>query len=94
MQGIVDILTSARIMDLATDPRVLFLVAVVFVIAVLMRWKPVLLFLFAVGGILAVVRYTHPAGGGGAVDSQMLIFVGGILAVAVILIYYLFIKGD
>lgn len=93
MQGIVDFLTSAKLMDLATDPRVLFLSAVVFVIAVLMRWKLVLLLLFAVGGILAVVRYTHPAVGGG-VDQQMLIFIGGILAVAVVLIYFLFIKGD
>jgi hypothetical protein len=94
MRGFVDFLTSAKIMDLATDPRVLFLFVVVFVIAVLMRWKLVLLLLFAIGGVLAVVRYTHPAAGGGAVDQQMLIFVGGILAVAVVLIYFLFIKGD
>ena len=94
MREIVDFLTSAKIMDLATDSRVLFLVAVVFVIAVLMRWKLVLLLLFAVGGILAVVRYTHPAAGESGVDQQMLIFIGGILAVAVILIYFLFIKGD
>jgi len=93
MQGFVEFLTSAKIMELATDPRVLFLIAVVIVIAVLMRWKLVLLLLFAVGGILAVVRYTHPATGEGGVDQQMLIFVGGILAVAVILIYFLFIKG-
>ncbi len=94
MKGIVDFLTSAKIMELATDPRVLFLVAVVFVIAVLMRWKLVLLLLFAIGGILAVVRYTSPGVGGGVVDRQMLLFVGGILAVAVVLIYFLFIKGD
>ncbi len=94
MQGFVNFLTSAKIMDLATDPRVLLLIAMVFVIAVLMRWKLVLLLLFAVGGIFAVVRYTHPAAGGGAVDRQMLFFIGGILAVAVVLIYFLFIKGD
>jgi hypothetical protein len=81
-------------MDLATDPLVLFLVAVVFVIAALMRWKLILLLLFAVGAILAVVRFTHPGTGGDAFDLKMLLFVGGILAVAVVLIYFLFIKGD
>lgn len=94
MTEIVDFLTSAKIMELATDPRVLFLVAVVAIIAVLMRWKMVLLLLFAIGGVVAVVRFTRPGGGSGAVDTQMLLFVGGILAVAVILIYFLFIKGD
>jgi hypothetical protein len=33
-------------------------------------------------------------GGGGVVDKEMLYFVGGILAIAVVLIYFLFIKGD
>lgn len=92
MGGFVEFLASTKIMDLATDPRVLFLVAVVVVVAALMRWKLVLLFIFAVGGILAVVRYTNPTSGTGAPDTQMLTFVGGILAVAVILIYFLFIK--
>ena len=92
MRGFVEFLASTKIMDLATDPRVLFLVAVVVVVAVLMRWKLLLLFIFAVGGVLAVVRYTNPASGAGALDTHMLTFVGGILAVAVILIYFLFIK--
>ncbi|HSL92016.1 MAG TPA: hypothetical protein VK863_05145 [Candidatus Limnocylindrales bacterium] len=94
MKGIAGFLTSAKIMDLATDPRVLFLVVVVAVIAVLMRWKLVLLLLFAIGGTLAVVRYTSPGVGEGVVDRQMLLFIGGILAVAVVLIYFLLIKGD
>ncbi|HEY7586378.1 MAG TPA: hypothetical protein VH866_07710 [Candidatus Deferrimicrobiaceae bacterium] len=94
MKVIVDFLTSAQIMELATDPRVLFLAAVVFVIAALFRWKLILLLMFAIGGVLAVVRYTSPSAGGGVVDKELLIFVGGILAVAVVLIYFLFIKGD
>jgi hypothetical protein len=94
MKEIIDFLLSARIMELATDPRVLFATAVVFVIAVLMRWKFVLLFLLGTGAILAVVRYTNPGAGGGPGDQQMLVFIGGVLAVAVVLIYFLFIKGD
>jgi len=94
MKEIIDFLMSARIMELATDPRVLFATAVVFVIAVLLRWKYVLLFLFGVGGILAVVRYTNPGAGTGPDDQQMVFFVGGVLVIAVVLIYFLFIKGD
>jgi hypothetical protein len=94
MKEIVDFLTSAKLMELATDPRVLFMAAVVFIIAALFRLKLVLLLLFAIAGILAVIRYTSPSAGGGVVDKEMLYFVGGILAVAVVLIYFLFIKGD
>ena len=94
MREVVDFLTSAKISELAADPKVLFLVLVLVVVAVLMRWKLVLLLLFAIGGVLAVLHYTSPAIGGGGIDTQMGLFVGGIMAVAVILIYFLFIKGD
>ena len=94
MKQILDFLTTASIMDLAADPRVLFGAAVVFVLAVLFRWKYVLLFLFAVGGTLAVIRYTNMAGGDASLDRNLLTFAGGTLVVAVVLIYFLFIRGD
>ncbi len=94
MQDIIDFLTSTNIMELATDPRVLFFTFVVFVVAVLRRWTFILLLLFAVGGILTVVRYTSPGMGSEGVDQQMVFFVGGILVVAIVLIYFLFIRGD
>lgn len=94
MTEIIDFLTSAKLMDLAVDPRVLFLAAVVFIAAVLLRSKFVLLLLFALGGVLAVIRYTNLDTGTAAMDKHMLTFVGGILAVAVVLIYFLFIRGD
>jgi hypothetical protein len=78
---------------MAADPRVLFGVAVVFVLAVLFRWKYVLLVLFAIGATMAVLRYT---GGGGTsemvVDRSMIVFIGGTIVIAVILIYFLFIR--
>ena len=80
---------------MAADPRILFGTAVLFVLAVLLRWKYVLLFLFAIGATMAVLRY---AGGGGSaetiVDRNMMLFVGGTLVIAVVLIYFLFIRGD
>ncbi|MBI5577505.1 MAG: hypothetical protein HY896_14230 [Deltaproteobacteria bacterium] len=94
MGELLDFLTSAKLMDLATDPRVLFLAAVVFIAAVLLRSKFVLLLLFAVGGVLAVIRYSNLDSGAAVMDKQMLTVVGGILAVAVVLIYFLFIRGD
>jgi hypothetical protein len=94
MTEIYDFLTSTKLMELASDPRVLFAAAVVFVIAIVMRWKFVLILLFGIGGTIAVIRYTNPGAGAGPLDSQMPYFIGGILAVAVVLIYFLFIKGD
>ena len=94
MNEIIDFLTSAKAMELATDPRVLFGAAVVFIAAIWMRSKLILLLLFGVGATLAVIRYTNLDTGAATMDKQMIYFVGGILAVAVVLIYFLFIRGD
>ena len=93
MKQVIDFLTSANVMDLAADPRVLLAAAVVFVLAVLFRWKYVLLFLFGIGATLAVIRYTRVRAGA-AIDDNMVIFSVGTLAIAVVLIYFLFIRGD
>ena len=94
MREIIDFLASAKAMELATDPKALFLAAVIFIAAVLMRSKFLLLLLFGVGGVLAVIRYSNLDTGAATMDKQMIYFVGGILAVAVVLIYFLFIRGD
>jgi len=90
---IINFLTSKSLADMAADPRVLFGTAVIFVLAVLFRWKYVLLFLFAIGATMAVLRYS---GGGGTseivVDRSMMLFIGGTIVIAIILIYFLFIR--
>jgi len=90
---IIDFLTSKTLAEMAADPRVLFGTIVIFVLAVLFRWKYVLLFLFAIGATMAVLRYT---GGGGTsetiVDQSMMLFIGGTIVIAVVLIYFLFIR--
>jgi len=90
-----DFLTSKPLAEMAADPRVLFGTAVVFVLAVLFRWKYVLLFLFAIGATMAVLR---TSGGGGSsdivVDRSMMLFIGGTIVIAVVLIYFLFIRED
>ena len=94
MDQILDYLTSASIFELASDSRVLFGTAVVFVLAVLFRWKYVLLFLFGIGATFAVMRYANVSGGEASLDRNLVIFAGGTLLVAGVLIYYLFIRGD
>ena len=90
---ILEFFTSKSVAEMAADPRVLFGTAVVFVLAVLFRWKYVLLFLFAIGATMTVIKYT---GGGGSsdivVDRNMMLFVGGTIVIAIFLIYFLFIR--
>ena len=95
MDQVLEFLTSKSLAEMAADPRILFGTAVLFVLAVLLRWKYVLLFLFAVGATMIVLRY---AGGGVSddtiIDRNMVLFIGGTLVIAVVLIYFLFIRGD
>ncbi len=92
MRDAIEFIASIDIAKLAADPRVLVATAALAVVAVLMRWKFVLLFIFGVCAIMAVARYAHLQEA--ALDPQMFVFVGGALAVGVVLIYFLFIKGD
>jgi hypothetical protein len=90
---IIEFLTSKSLAEMAADPRVLFGTVVLFVLAVLFRWKYVLLFMFAIGATMTVLRYT--GGGGGSetiVDRNMLLFIGGTIVIAVVLIYFAFIR--
>ncbi|HEX2710101.1 MAG TPA: hypothetical protein VHM68_04550 [Candidatus Deferrimicrobium sp.] len=93
MDQIIDFLTSKTFAEMAADSRVLFGIVVIFVLAVLFRWKYVLLFLFAIGATMAVLRYT---GGGGSsemvVDRSMMLFIGGTIVIAIVLIYFIFIR--
>lgn len=92
MKEVVDFIASIDIAKLAADPRVLVATAVVAVVAVLMRWKFVILLIFGLCGIMAVARYAHLREA--ALDTDMFIFIGGTLAVGFVLIYFLFIRGD
>ncbi|MBE0606578.1 MAG: hypothetical protein IH610_09870 [Deltaproteobacteria bacterium] len=93
MDQIINFLTTKTIAEMAADPRVLFGAVVIFVLAVLFRWKYVLLVLFAIGATMTVLKYT---GGGGTsdivVDQGMMLFIGGTIVIAIVLIYFLFIR--
>ncbi|MCR4310230.1 MAG: hypothetical protein NUW14_09505 [Deltaproteobacteria bacterium] len=93
MDQIIEFLASKTLAEMAADPRVLFGTVVIFVLAVLFRWKYVLLFLFAIGATMTVLRYT--SGGGSSemvVDRSMMLFIGGTIVIAIVLIYFVFIR--
>ncbi|MGE5190851.1 MAG: hypothetical protein ACM3NF_12425 [Gemmatimonadota bacterium] len=92
MKEAIDYIAGIDIAQLAADPRVLVAIAAVAVVAVLMRWKYVILLIFGLCAILAVARYSEL--GEAVLDMKMFLFVGGTLAVGFVLIYFLFIKGD
>ncbi len=92
MREAIEFIASIDIAKLAADPRVLAATAVLAVVAVLMRWKYVVLLIFGICAIMAVARFANL--GEAALDTQMFIFVGGMVAVGFVLIYFLFIRGD
>jgi len=94
VSDIFDFLTNAKIMELASDTRVLFGVGALVILAILFRWKYVLLLVFALGATMAVIRYTNLESGQGSLDTSLVTFGVGTLAVAGVLIYFLFIRSD
>lgn len=92
MNELIDFIARVDIAKLAADPTVLLVTAAVAVVAILMRWKFVILLIFGIGALLAVARYSNL--GEAALDTRMYIFVGGTIVVGFVLIYFLFIKGD
>lgn len=92
MREAIEFIASVDLAKLAADPTVLVVTAAVAVIAIIMRWKFVMLLIFGVGALLAVARYSDL--GEAALDMRMYLFVGGTIAVGFVLIYFVFIKGD
>jgi len=70
------------------------LVAALFLLSLFMRWKYLAIFLFGAGALVAVARYSKLAEGKASMDQNMLVFAIGTFLVAVVLIYFLFIRGD
>ncbi len=92
MRDAIEFIASIDFARLAADPRVLVATAVLAVVAVIMRWKFVILLLFGLCAIMAVARYAHLREA--ALDTQMFVFVGGMFVVGIVIIYFLVIKGD
>lgn len=93
MGEILDSLSNAKIMELAQDIRVLIAAGILLVLAIVFRWKTVLLLLVGFGGTITVIRYTNIKEGA-AIDANLGYFALGTTLIFVILIYLMFIRSD
>lgn len=94
MRSAIDFLAATDLPALAADPRVLFFAAVLFVLAVLFRWKAVMLFLFACGAAATLMRYAGLTGEGAEGGGNVFVLAGGTLLIGIVLVYFLFVRGD
>ena len=94
MSGIIDFLVNAQVMDFLTDPRVIFAAAALFIVSLFFKWRVFALTLFAVAALVAVAQYSRVAEGQATMDRNLLFFSIGSFVVIVIVIYFLFIRGD
>lgn len=94
MDKVLDFLGNLQLIELSKDPKVLLAAGAVFLLALLMRWKFVALFIFGLAAIAVVFRYY--GGGGDATTSlgHVILFLGSLVAVGFVLIYLIFIRGE
>jgi hypothetical protein len=77
-----------------THPAVLICIALVFFFGVIKRSKTVLLTLFALIGLIVLMRFAMPAPGEQLSIKALLPFVGGGLLIGGVIIYFAMIKSD
>lgn len=94
MREIIDFLINAQVIEFLRDPRVMFAAGVLFLLSLALKWRVVAITLFAVAALVAVARYSKLAEGKTAMDTNMLVFAIGSFLVIVVVIYFLFIRGD
>ncbi|MGA6994530.1 MAG: hypothetical protein WBX50_11615 [Candidatus Deferrimicrobiaceae bacterium] len=94
MREIIDFLINAQVIEFLSDPRVMFAAGALFLLSLALKWRVVAITLFAVAALVAVARYSKLAEGKAAMDTNMLVFAIGSFLVIVVVIYFLFIRGD
>ncbi len=94
MEGILEYLTNAKVMELASDTRVLFAAGVLFILALILRWKFVIALLFGLAGTNGDIKYANLGEGEASINQNLVTFGVGTVIVAAVLIYYLFIRSD
>ena len=94
MRDFIDFLINAQVIEFLTDPRVMIAAGALFLLSIVLKWRIVALTLFAVAALVAVARYSKLAEGKATMDTNMLVFAIGSFLVIVVVIYFLFIRGD
>ena len=80
--------------DVFTNPVVLFIIVCLFFLAVIKKSKPVLLTLFAMIGLILLLRYAMPAPGEPLTMKSLVPFAFGGLLIGGVIIYFSLIKSD
>ena len=94
MREIFDFLVHAQVMDFLTDPRVLFVAGALFLVSLFLKWRIVGITIFSVAALVTVARYSRLTEGKTSMDTNLLVFAIGSFLVIVVVIYFLFIRGD
>jgi hypothetical protein len=87
-------LSSQNFSQLAYNPKVIITILVIFLFAVIFRWKWVLVILLLSGGSLAIIRYTNFKPVDGSVDPTLISFVASSVIITIAIIYLVFIRSD
>ncbi len=94
MRGFIDFLINVQVIEFLTDPRVIFAAGVLFLLSLVMKWRIVALSIFAVAALVAVGHYSQLSEGKTDMNTNLLVFAIGSFLVIVVVIYFLFIRGD
>lgn len=96
MSGIVDFFVNADIMELASQPKVIAVVAVMFIAGLFLRWKSLCVGIGAGSLLIVLMKYTNISGssisGDSGMDQNMIAFIGGLIVIMGGAIYFLFIR--
>lgn len=87
-------LSSQNFFQLAYNPKVFIVILVIFLFAVIFRWKWVLVILLLSGGSLAIIRHTNFKPVDGSVDPTLISFVASSVVITIAIIYLVFIRSD
>jgi len=89
-------LQDLKLGELIHNPWFLGTIAVIAVIAMIMRWRVLLALVLSVTGFVALISYTldQETQVQRLNDASILVFVGGFVCLLILVIYLLFIKGE
>lgn len=95
---VIGYLQALDLQELVSSPYFLGGVGVLAVVALLMRWRLLLVTVLSISGFAWLLSYTleqgPSLGGGGVPDDTMALFVGGGAVIVFVAIYFLFIRGE
>jgi hypothetical protein len=92
--NLINTIQTLTLKQIFTHPAVLICILLVFFFGVIKKSKTVLLTLFALIGLIVILRYAMPAPGEELSVRALLPFVGGGLIIGCVIIYFSLIRSD